>query len=240
MSRLTLQPAYALHNRRYRESSLIVDFLTRDHGRIALMVKGATSGKSARQNLIQPFIPVLIAWRGRGDLPTLTTIEAASHVPRVLGKTLYCGLYVNELILKLTERNETHTELFPVYAACLQDLLDAGLDNKLLEPALRRFEVRLLEELGLGMNLLHDQQGVPIKAAEHYHYDFLGGPVLNAKTENSVSGETLMALARGEFNSTQQMREARHLMRRVITHYLGGRQLKSRELFRGTGTSRKD
>jgi DNA repair protein RecO (recombination protein O) len=235
-----LQPAYALHSRRYRESSLIVDFLTRDHGRIALLAKGAIGSKHARQNLLQPFSPLLIAWRGRGELPTLTTLEPASHVQQVVGTTLFCGLYVNELVLKLTERNESHSDLFPVYAACMQDLLEADNQTAGLETALRKFEVRLLDELGLGMSLTEDQQGIPVQPGEHYHYDFLAGPTVCLADDTSVAGETLIALARGDFQSAEQRREARRLMRRVLAHHLGGRSLKSRELFRGTGKISRD
>jgi len=230
----SLQPAYALHSRRYRESSLIVEFLTRDHGRLALLAKGAIGGKASRQHLLQPFTPLLIAWRGRGDLPTLVSLEPATSAGKPGGHALYCGLYVNELLLKLTERAEPHSQLFPAYAACMQDLLEAQNDQASLEQALRRFELGLLDELGLGMQLVQDQEGMPIIPLGHYHYDFLSGPKKTPPDERSLAGETLIALAKGVFSSVEQRREARVLMRRVLAHHLGGRPLKSRELFRGS------
>ena len=230
-----LQPAYVLHNRRYRESSLIVEFLTRDHGRVAALAKGVLGGKRPRQQLLQPFVPLLAAWRGLGELPTLTTIEAAGPLRLPRGNTLYCGLYVNELLLKLTQRGDPYSELFPAYALCLTELLQADNQNRHLEPALRRFEVRLLQELGLGMSLTHDQQGRPLEPALQYRYDFQSGPVVAGVGEYTVRGSTLIGLNTGEFANRQELLEARRLMRHVLAHHLGGQPLKSRELFRGSG-----
>lgn len=234
MDAAALQPAYALHSRRYRESSLIVDFLTRDHGRVAALAKGAIGGKQSRQQMLQPFSPLLIAWRGRGELPTLTALEPATKLVHPQGISLYCGLYVNELVLKLTERSDPHSELFPDYAMCMSELLQAPPSNEQLEPILRRFEVRLLDELGLGMALTTDRQGQPIEPAAYYRYEAVEGAVTAQQTETTVSGSSLLALANGVFNTDRERSEARHLMRRVLAHHLGGRELKSRELFQGT------
>ena len=230
-----LQPAYVLHTRRYRESSLVVELLTRDHGRVAALAKGVLGGKRSRQPLLQPFAPLLVAWRGHGDLPTLTVIEAAGAFRSPKGNALYCGLYINELVLKLTERRDPHSELFPVYVVCLAELLQAGTANTRLEPALRRFEVRLLEELGLGMSLATDQEGLALEPERQYRYDFQAGPVLAKTGDHTVQGATLIALGKGEFGTEQERVEARRLMRQVVAHHLGGRSLKSRELFRLAG-----
>ncbi len=238
MQAVTLQPAYALHSRRFRESSLIVDFITRDQGRIAALAKGAVGGKQSRQQLLQPFSPLLIAWRGRGELPTLTSLEAAKALPKVAGRTLYCGLYVNELVLKLTERNDDHSDIFIAYSMCMQDLIEAAGDNEQLELALRRFELRLLNDLGLGLLLEVDQQGQEIDPKAEYHYDLDAGPVLATQGEHRIMGATLCALATDEFSSDLQRVQARQLMRRIVAHHLGGRQLKSRELFRLVETPR--
>jgi DNA repair protein RecO (recombination protein O) len=228
-----LQPAYVLHSRRYRESSLIVEFLTRDHGRVAALAKGVLGGKRPRQQLLQPFVPLLVAWRGLGDLSTLTAVEAAGPLRFPQGNTLYCGLYVNELLLRLTQRGDPYSELFPAYALCLAELLQADNRNSHLEPALRRFEVSLLQELGLGLSLTHDQQGRPLEPALQYRYDFQSGPVVAQAGEHTVRGSTLIGLNAGELADAQELLEARRLMRRVLAHHLGGQALKSRELFRG-------
>jgi len=236
MQAASLQPAYALHSRRYRESSMIVEFITRDHGRVALLAKGAIGGKQSRQQLLQPFSPLLIAWRGRGELPLLTSLESAQALPQVAGRTLYCGFYVNELVLKLTERYDAHSDIFIAYSRCMQDLIEAAGDNVQLELALRFFELRLLNDLGHGLLLDVDQQGREIDPMAEYHYDLDAGPTPSTQGEHSINGATLRALANNELSSDLQRKQARQLMRRILAHHLGGRQLKSRELFKTIAT----
>jgi DNA repair protein RecO (recombination protein O) len=43
MLRVSLEPAYVLHGRPYRESSLLLEAFTRDHGRVGLVARGARS-----------------------------------------------------------------------------------------------------------------------------------------------------------------------------------------------------
>lgn len=241
MTNAGLQPAYALHSRRFRESSLIVEFLTRDHGRLAALAKGALRGKQPGQSLLQPFVPLLIDWRGRGELPLLVSLEPAAAIVRVNGVGLYCGLYVNELVLKLTERRDPHSELFAAYALCMTELLQAGTQNSRLEPILRRFEISLLDKLGLGLTLDCDCQGKLIQPDTRYRYDVHQGamPVSNSDSD-SVSGATLIGLREGEFADAARRFEARGLMRAVLSFHLGGQELKSRELLKGANIRQAD
>jgi DNA repair protein RecO (recombination protein O) len=227
-----LQPAYVLHTRRYGENSLIVELLTQGYGRIGVLAKGALSGKKAAQNRLQPFTPLLTAWRGRGELPLLTAAEAAGSVRLPSGKALYCGLYVNELVLRLTQRADPHSQLFPAYVACLDRLSRCAPENAALEPILRRFELDLLDELGLGLQLHTDQSGQVIQATQRYHYDADSGPRPALGQETSISGATLQKLADGQLDDTLARREARGLMRQLIAHHLDGAPLTSRELFK--------
>ena len=227
-----LQPAFVLHARRYRESSLIVELITRDHGRQAVMAKGAMSGKRPLAAMLQPFVPLLVDWRGRGELPTLSAVEQAEAMPQAQGRSAFCGLYVNELLLKLTQRADPHSELFPLYAACIGELLESPSDNASLEPLLRRFELQLLDELGLGLQLREDHQGRAVEAGRRYVYDIESGPVESAQARSGFDGASLLALDRGMFETDQQRREARSLMRLVLDSHLHGQPLKSRELFR--------
>lgn len=238
MTNTALQPAYVLHSRRFRESSLIVEFLTRDHGRLAALAKGAIRGKAPRQPLLQPFLPLLIDWRGRGELPLLVALEPAAGITQATGLRLYCGLYVNELVLNLTERRDPHSELFSAYALCMTELLQAGEQNASLEPILRRFEVSLLEKLGLGLTLQRDCDGKPIQQTARYRFDVQEGavPCLTGTAHGTVQGTTLIALRDGEFADPVQRSEARGLMRAVLSFHLGGRELKSRELFKRANT----
>jgi DNA repair protein RecO (recombination protein O) len=119
--------------------------------------------------------------------------------------------------------------LFDDYAAALGQLGDL---QGLVEPILRRFEIRLLGHLGLGPMLDRDIAGAPIDPQRRYTYDIFAGPCLaGGSAADVVSGATLLGLRHGEFGDSEQLREARVLMRRVLNHHLDGRPLKSRELF---------
>jgi len=226
-----LQPAYVLHSRRYNESSLIVEFFTRDFGRIATLAKGVLNSKRTQQSLLQPFIPLIIAYRGRGELPILTTLEPADVVEMPHGKVLYCGMYINELLMRMTARQDPHDVLFNAYTQCMLSLLKSDGSNREIEPVLRNFEVRLLNELGFSLQLKEDQLGNEINPQLEYQYDVLAGPVLSTQSPSSICGDSLLALATGCFETHQQRDEARLLMRQAIRHHLGGQSLKSRELF---------
>lgn len=227
-----LQPAYVLHTRRFSENSLIVELLTQQHGRQGVLAKGAAGGGRSQAQRLQPFVPLLVDWRGRGELPTLVTAEPAGAGRTPTGRALYCGLYVNELVLRLTQRADPHSRLFPAYVACIAELGGGAQDNTRLEPVLRRFELDLLDELGLGLQLREDQAGEAIVAGRRYHYDLENGPREPLGQETSVDGRTLLGLAAGHFDDEQARREARQLMRYVISAQLGGGDLRSRELFR--------
>lgn len=228
LDRHSLQAAYVLHTRRYGDSSLVVDLLTRGQGRVACIAKGALRAKGTAVR-IQSFSHLLVELRGRGEVLSLLRAEAATSTAHLSGRALYCGLYINELLLKLTARQDASTALFDDYALAVQGLAAASPP----EPILRRFEVSLLHHLGLGMALETDQEGQPIDATGSYNYDMESGPRrVSVDGPTVIRGETLLALRDGEFTSDQVVREARLLMRRVINHHLDGRPLHSRELFR--------
>ncbi len=232
---MELKPAYVLHTRRFRESSLIVELITCDHGRMGVLARGALRGRGGRRALLQAFVPLLLDWRGRGELPVLTGCEAAGRPRTLVSRALYCGLYINELVLVLCERADPHSELFPAYVHCINGLAEAGNDNRRLEPALRRFEMRLLDELGMGLQLETDVEGQAIEPHRRYHYRLDTGPSrASDEAADTCQGETLLALRFGEFGNDRQRREARQLLRRAIDSQLGGRRLRARELFLST------
>ena len=223
-----LQPAYVLHTRRYGDSSLIVDLLTRAQGRVTCIAKGALRARRTDVRL-EPFQPLLTAFRGRGEVATLVRAEPSAAPLALRGRDLYCGLYLNELLTRLTARQDPAAELFDDYALAIAGLA-AGAPN---EPVLRRFEVRLLAHLGLGLLLEVDDRGQPIVASSRYTYHMETGPTAALATDpDAVSGQTLLALRSGEFDSDESIRQARQLMRRILHHHLDGRALRSRELFR--------
>ena len=122
MPRVLQQPAYVLHARAYRENSLLLETLTREHGRAAMVARGAKGAKSKWRNLLQPFRPLLVSWSGRGELGTLTGADQVAAPPRLHGEALYCGLYLNELLIRLLHRGDPHPEVFERYRAALSEL----------------------------------------------------------------------------------------------------------------------
>jgi DNA repair protein RecO (recombination protein O) len=233
MSSAELQPAYVLHTRRFAENSLLVELLTRDCGRMTVFAKGALNSRSGRQGLLQPFTPLMAVWRGRGETPSLHRVEPAGPAHWLKYKRLYCGLYLNELLLHLLGRQEPQLAIFAHYTAALSALLESTDQHAALELVLRQFECRLLEELGIGLHLTHDHAGQPLNAETYYQYRIEDGPC-PCETHHplGIQGATFLALASEAVLSGQQRKEARRLLRHVLDYYLQGRPLKSRSLFR--------
>lgn len=220
--------AFVLHARRYGDSSLLVELTTRERGRLGCIAKGALQRRRGGTPL-QPFQSLQVGLRGRGEVATLTQAEPLAPPLRLTGRRLFCGLYLNELLHRLTAREDPLPALFDDYA----DTLAALQRDAALEPLLRGFEIMLLAHLGIGLRLDTDIRGDPVRAGSHYTYSVDDGAVpVAVATDGTVAGDTLGALHRGEFTSQRQLDEARRLMRRIIGHHLGGRALKSRELFR--------
>ncbi len=124
-TRVSLQPAYVLHHRPYRDSSLLLEIFTPDHGRVGLVARGARSPKSRLYGVLQPFQPLLISWVGRGELATLSGAEANGPPQRLQGKSVISGFYINELLLRLLHRHDPHAALFDGYARTLPLLAQA-------------------------------------------------------------------------------------------------------------------
>ena len=224
-----LEPAIILHCRSYRESSLLVDVFTRDHGRLRVLSKGARRGRHPLAALLRPFNRVRLSWAGRGDLPVLTCAEPVASGTELTGIAIYCGFYLCELVMSLLPLHDPHPGL---YALCEDTLASLGAAGD-LERTLRRFELAFLEGIGYGMRLDEDVEGQAIKPDRPYVYDPEQGPrETTDATADACLGATLLALQQGQFEDGRQMREAKHLLRRVLAHHLNGRPLKSRELFK--------
>jgi DNA repair protein RecO (recombination protein O) len=225
--RVSLQPAYVLHRRPYRESSLLVETFTAEHGRVGLMAKGAKRGRL--QAVLQPFQPVLVSWSGRGELRTLTGAETHGPVPKLPGRLLFSGFYLNELLLKLLQREDPHPELFARYGESLATL---AADE---EWALRLFERDLLRELGYGLALEHDAAGEPLDSLALYHYQAEQGAILVSRPlagQLTLHGSSLLALCGMAEPDALARRETKRLLRAMLAIYLNGRVLESRALYR--------
>ena len=227
-SAVYLQPAFILQQRKYQETSLIIDALTRDFGRISLLAKGVRKAKSKTAAILQPFIPLTLSYFGRAELKTLRDVERnvfcdmIQPVSEIKGLGFYCGFYINELVTCFLHKYDPHPEVFGYYGECLSGLAD-DFNN---QAALRLFELKLMESVGYGLQLEYDGNDNAIEALKKYDFIVGQGPV--AAVNGRFSGKTLQALSVSELTDPQVLSEAKLLMRTVIDVYLQGKPLKSR------------
>ena len=232
LERTDLEPAFVLHTRPWRETSLIVESFSRRHGRLGMIARGARRPKSRMRGLLQPFIPLLLSWRGKGELATLVSAEPEGSVLPLVGSAAIVGFYVNELLLRFLHRHDPEPLLFDHYRAAL-DRISRADDS---EPILRIFEKRLLQAVGYALELeTESDSGRAIEPEEQYRYTVDSGPKRWSNGTSSgvcVSGSTLLALAREQLDDRHALGEAKLLMRSIIDEHCGGRALVSRRLWR--------
>lgn len=218
------QPAYVLHSRAYRESSALVDFLT-PHGRLRAVMRGAR-GKAG--SLARPFIPLEAEFRGRGELKNVARLEPAGIPNLLAGEALFSGLYLNELLIRLLPAEDPNPAIFQHYAMTVLGLAE----GRAIEPLLRSFEWRLLDELGYGFALDLDSEGQAIAEGGLYRLQTETGLVPVGHLQPGVfQGAELLAMAQADWAAPGALAAAKRLMRQALAPHLGGRPLVSRELF---------
>lgn len=229
--RIDQQPGFVLHSYPYRETSLIVEVFSRDHGRLGLVAKGARRPMSQLRGVLMAFQPLLIDWSGGGEMKTLVRAEWQGGQPLLGGQALLCAYYLNELLMRLLPREDPHPVLFRAYGDALRALA-AGEGQEVI---LRRFELALLQELGYGLQLDSDADGAPVRPELRYAYIIERGAVpldeYGIDDPSVVAGRVLLDMARGDFREPETLAGAKALMRRLIQHYLGGQVLQSRRVF---------
>jgi len=226
------QAAFVLHTHPYRETSMLVQAYSRDHGRIALMARGARRPRSALRGMLLPFQPLVLSWSGRGELRTLIRAEWRGRYSPLRGQALICGFYLNELLLKLLARDDPHEGLFAIYEDTLAALARDGEQAAVL----RRFEMCLLRELGYAVILDRDvERDEPVARERSYVYVVERGPVPAAGARANgveLSGQTLLDMQSGNFANTATQQQSKLLMRTLINHCLGDQVLHTRQLLR--------
>lgn len=224
--------AFVLHSYPFRETSLIIEVLSRRHGRLAMVARGARRPKSSLRGLLLGFQPLLLSWYGKGEMHTLHAAEWQGGQPYLQGTALMCGFYLNELLLNLLARDDPHEQLFDYYRATLYRLaLDADY-----APTLRSFERRLLQELGYALVLEHEAGGdKPIQPEVCYRYILERGAVPDpGGTQEGlpILGKTLLDIAADDYSDPVTAQQSKQLMRALLRHRLGGRRLHTRELIK--------
>jgi len=218
-----LQPAFILQHRKFRETSLIIDVLTRDFGIVSILAKGVRKKKSKTAGLLLAFTALKISYVGKHELKVLTNVELDSSPIKLNNLSLYCGFYVNEIVGYFLHKNDPHPEVFAEYQKCLVLLAN----SKDIEEILRFFELNLIEHVGYGVPLTIDADfETAVQPLKRYCFRCDSGMV--ESTKGYVCGKTLLLLeSRGTLDK-QALYEAKQLMRRIIDFQLQGKELKSR------------
>lgn len=226
-----LEHGFMLHERPFRNTSLLVECMTERHGRIGLIAQGIRRSPGGRRALMQPFLPLKLSWIRRGELGRLTHVEADHGGQRLGGEASLAGFYVNELLLRLVPRGEGNDDVFSCYSLCLRGLASrAGVAR-----TLRLFELSLLGALGYSVVLDEDARtGDPLRPDLMYVFELESGPtVIGADTaDETYSGKHLIALRERALDDPDSLRAARRLLGRILRSYLGDRPLKSRDVLR--------
>ncbi|CAD6547528.1 DNA repair protein RecO [Paraburkholderia hiiakae] len=228
--RIAEQPAFVLHSYPYRETSLIIDVLSRDHGRVALVAKGAKRPHSALRGVLQTFQPLALSWTGKGEVRTLTGAEWVGGMLPLTGDALLCGFYVNELLVKFIAREDPHPELFRHYVVTLTRLAH---DEPPVQ-VLRSFERVLLREAGYALALNRTVTRKAVVAEGRYVFDPERG-VREASDEwpaqwPRLSGQTLLDMEEDDYHRAQTVAQSKALMRFLLNTYLGGTPLATRQI----------
>ena len=228
--RVNLQNAFILHGRDFRNTSKLLDVFTLDYGRVTLVAKGARSARSKLHGLLEPFSPLLVSWSGKGDVQTLTGAESVKHAINLNRNQVMSAYYINELLQRLIIFHDPHPELFEVYKDALECFA-----NEDIELVLRRFEKRLLSEIGYGLTLDADaNNGTRLDKDKLYYYDLEKGPIHihsdQVDGEFIIRGQSLLDLHNENFSCLQSKKESKQLMRIILSHHLGEKPLKTRSL----------
>lgn len=222
--------AFVLHTYPWRETSLIVETFTRDHGRLPLMAKGARRPASQLRGVLMGFQPLAVSWTGKSELKTLTGAAWQGGQALLGGVGLLCGYYLNELLLKLLPREDAHPALFDRYTATIRALSEGAATA----PLLRSFEFALLRELGYGLTLDALADTGEVVAPDGRYVFVIERGVLEAEGDIGdipvFSGRALLAMMREDYSEADTLAQAKSFMRRLLQHYLGGQQLESRRI----------
>ena len=232
--RVESEPGFILHTIPYRETSLLVDIFTLNHGRLRCVAKGFRKpNKKGIAKTLFPYTEHHFQWQGRGELKTLIQADPIQAPVFLKQESLFVGLYINELLYKLLHQNDPHQSLYEFYRQLMTQLSS----SEILQPVLRRFEMLLLEELGYGLVLDAEAETGQAVSSEHLYYYIpdQGLKLIQDPTADNLhafSGADIMALCQGQLEQQSVLRAAKKLTRQVIDFYLDGKELNSRELYR--------
>jgi DNA repair protein RecO (recombination protein O) len=225
------QPGFVLHSYPYKETSLIIDLFSRDHGRVALIAKGAKRPHSRLRGVLQTFQPLSVGWSGKSEVRTLTAAEWVGGMLPLEKSGLLCGFYLNELLVRMIARDDPHPVLFDHYVATLNQLAH----NEPAPIVLRKFELALLKETGVAADLTVSARSArAVQPDQAYVVDPEHG-VREARAGEPahvpvVAGKTLLDMDRQDYSDNVTQAQSKLLLRFLLAHHLGGAPLSTRQI----------
>ncbi len=225
MTRVDNTPAFLMHRRMYQGSSLLLDFFTKDFGKIRLIARGARNSKTS----LQMFQCLSISFKGKGELKSLSQWEIADQPRRLLGDDLILAIYINELILRLLPEGDEHIKIFEFYWTFISNLNKLASNEK--EYALRKFENQLLDDLGYGIDFNFDIDGSAID--KDLKYNFIEHQGFTSNNEGLFNGKMLLQLSNSDeaITNANELSILKKMNRKRLKSLLGDKPLKSKELF---------
>lgn len=233
------QTAFLIHSRKYTDSKVILELLTEEYGRVGLVHRQSAKSKKAK---VQPFTLLSCSWFGRSELKTSSHIEAIASPSLLLGKPLYCAMYVNELLQRCLPHDDPNEPVFYSYQSAIEALSNIKSDSlQELELVLRVFELGLLESLGFGIDFEYDSQQNQIQESAGGMFAFVPEsgfcPVIEAEEENEdergrglFSTGVIARIKNHDFDA-ESLKFAKHLTRSALLPLLGDKPLNAKELF---------
>ena len=221
------QNGYIVYSTPYRNNSLLLTVLMMDGN----LVKGILNG--GKKKGIDLFSPYWLVYQDKSNLVSFYAVESCGIQFSLHGKRLFCGLYLNELLVRLLTHQQPISQLFSDY----QDALRGISQSKVVEPSLRIFERSLIDALGYGIDFEHIENGEAINKKESYFYTSGSGfrlavRGLSSPTLKIYSGENLLAIAQNNYQSEKTLRVAKDIFRQTVSDLLQGSPLRSRDLFK--------
>ncbi len=209
----------------YQGSSLLLDFFTKNYGKLRLIARGARSSKTS----LQMFQCLSISFKGKSDLKSLSQWEISDEPRRLMGNDLVMAIYVNELIQRLLPEGEEHSEIFKSYWSYIKNI--NTLDSVAKEYSLRVFENQLLQDLGYGLDFDDDINGNIIN--NNLQYDYIEDQGFTVNDEGVISGSMLLHLSNSNESITNpnELSILKKMNRKRLKSLLGDKPLKSKELF---------
>lgn len=216
---------YILHQRKYKENTLLVSVFTQEFGKLSAIVR--TSKKTL--NLYQPLVKLrgqISFAKKEGGLNKIYNIEFVESFYQNSYINLLSLQYINELIYLLLSYSHEEELLFDKYAFILRNI-----DENNYRYLLRMFELELLESLGQGIYVYCDDENLPIECECNYYIFPHGFKKSLEVLVNTVSGSSLLKINQPiSMWGDNDLKAISRVTRVCIDSVLGDKKLKSREL----------